>query len=103
MRYCRLNLVNITLPPKSWVSLNAPCFEISKMWSTVFVPSELTEIFRNLFKTKIIKFGWSNLEYLRLFKYDTKKEGKFYQVQRLTMYLYILLTTTNFTKNEYKL
>ena len=57
MRYCRLNLVNITLSPKSWVASNVPCLEISKMWSAVFVPEELTEILRNYSKIKSIKYN----------------------------------------------
>ena len=45
------------------VTLNAPCFEIPKMWSAVFVPSELTKILRNLTKIKSIKYNhdWLNL------------------------------------------
>ena len=40
------------------VTLNAPCFEIPKMWSAVFVPSELTKILRNL--TKMTNSGKTN-------------------------------------------
>ena len=44
----------ITLLPKSWVASYALSFEISKMWSAVFVPWELIEIMRSMSKIQSI-------------------------------------------------
>ena len=43
------------------VILNASCFGIPKMWSAVFVSSELTKILRNLTKIKSIKYNHDRL------------------------------------------
>ena len=48
------NVVIITLLPKIWVASYAFSFEISKMWSAVFVPWELIEIMRSMSKIQSI-------------------------------------------------
>ena len=65
---CKHNIASQQL-----VTLNAPCFEISKMWSAVCVTSELTEILKVL---NIVMVG--QISSIFYYLYDTKKEA-FYQ------------------------
>ena len=52
-KYSNSTLNNV----KIWVASNTPCFDISKMCSAVFVPSELTEILRYESKFENFKYN----------------------------------------------
>ena len=75
----QLILCKLDIASQVTSSITAPCFGISKKFSPIFVPYELTEILTNWSKIQIIKYKVFKIFSISDRFFSTKKESKFDQ------------------------